>query len=147
MGTPEPDGASQTLARNVRKLREAQRLSYRDLEAKLRDYGKPILASGLLKLERGDRRTDVDELTALAWVLGPMAPGRLLTSNPEGTLLPAVVAKKHEEAIGRAVKAIADAAGEARVSPRSVIDYVDHAFTPVVFRPRATGDGEADDGR
>lgn len=144
MGTPDVGRSSHLLALNVRKLREAQRLSYRDLEAKLREYGKPILASGLLKLERGERRTDVEELTALAWVLGPMPPGRLLTTNPEGAFLPAAVAKEHEEAIGKVSKAILDIAVAARVSPRSVIDFVDHGFAPVIWRRRGaeTDDGE-----
>jgi len=66
--------ASERLACNVRELREKRQLSFRDLEAKLREHGKSILASGLLKLERGERRTDVDELIALAATLGVGVP-------------------------------------------------------------------------
>jgi transcriptional regulator with XRE-family HTH domain len=66
----ETVAASHELARKVCELRKRQRWSYRDLEAKLREHGQPILASGLFKLERGERRTDVDELAALAAVLG-----------------------------------------------------------------------------
>lgn len=131
------------MAANVKALREQHRLSYRDLEAKLREHGQPILASGLFKIERAERRVDVDELAALAWVLGPMPPGRLLSSHPS-PLLSGVDVKRHEEAIGRATKAIAEVATASGRHPGSVLDLLDMAVFNVVKMPIRWAD---DDGR
>ena len=64
----------------VRQLRELQRLSHRELSARLRHFGRPILPSGISKIESGDRRVDVDDLVALAGALG-VHPNTLL-ANP-----------------------------------------------------------------
>jgi transcriptional regulator with XRE-family HTH domain len=59
---------------NVKRLRWEKRLHYSELSEKLADVGRPIPPLGLRRIERGARRIDVDELGALAQVLGvPMA--------------------------------------------------------------------------
>lgn len=69
-GKPKKLGvASQRVARNVRLLRHHRDLSYAELSRRLADAGHPILDTGLMKLEKGDRRVDVDDLAALANVL------------------------------------------------------------------------------
>lgn len=59
--------AGERVAENVKRLRG--RTAYRELSAELERFGRPILPSGLLKLERGQRRVDVDDLIALALAL------------------------------------------------------------------------------
>jgi transcriptional regulator with XRE-family HTH domain len=61
----------------VKAIREARKLSVRDLSALLADLGRPILASGISKIEQGQRRVDTDELIALAIALG-VTPSSLL---------------------------------------------------------------------
>lgn len=70
--TPEPPTSSTgtVLATSVRRLREAQRLTYVELSERLTKVGRPIPVLGLRRIERGDRRVDVDDLFALAYVFG-----------------------------------------------------------------------------
>jgi transcriptional regulator with XRE-family HTH domain len=62
---------------HVRRLREEGQLSLQDLSDRLEFLGRPILPSGISKIESGDRRVDVDDLVALAHALGT-APNELL---------------------------------------------------------------------
>ncbi|MGY1636037.1 helix-turn-helix domain-containing protein [Geodermatophilus sp. SYSU D00742] len=79
------------VSRNVADLRRARGLSLGQLSEVMSDLGRPILASGLGKIETGERRVDVDDLVALALALG-VSPVRLLlpieahamTEAPEG---------------------------------------------------------------
>jgi transcriptional regulator with XRE-family HTH domain len=82
MPTPEIGPVGRQLGLNVRRLRKAHEMSLRDLSDKLGQYGRPILASGLLKVERAERRVDVDDLAALAATLEVPA-ARLLAEEPE----------------------------------------------------------------
>lgn len=53
----------------VRKLREARGLTIYDLAGRLRDIGRPIAASAVAKIERGQRQVTADDLMALALAL------------------------------------------------------------------------------
>ncbi|HEY9316117.1 helix-turn-helix transcriptional regulator [Williamsia sp.] len=66
---------------NIKRLREAQRITFAELSRRLTEIGRPIATLGLSRIETGDRRVDVDDLMALAVALD-VAPGRLL--SPEG---------------------------------------------------------------
>ena len=69
-GKPKELGvASRRVARNVRLLRHHRDLTYVALSKRLTEIGHPILDTGLMKIEKGDRRVDVDDLTALAEAL------------------------------------------------------------------------------
>ena len=61
--------AGQRVARNVRLLRHHRDLTYIALSKRLGEIGHPILDTGLMKIEKGDRRVDVDDLAALAEAL------------------------------------------------------------------------------
>lgn len=61
---------SEQVARAVKRLREEQRLPYTELSERLAKMGRPIPVLGLRRIERGERRVDVDDLMALARVLG-----------------------------------------------------------------------------
>jgi transcriptional regulator with XRE-family HTH domain len=62
---------------NIRRLREERRLTYAEVSRQLDGYNWPIPVLGLRRIERGERRVDVDDLTLLARVLG-VAPAALL---------------------------------------------------------------------
>ena len=72
METPEG-----LVSRNVRDLRDQRRHTVRSLSALLSELGRPILPSGITKIEDGSRRVDVGDLVALAIALG-VNPSRLL---------------------------------------------------------------------
>lgn len=57
------------IARQLKRFREAQRLPYTELSDRLAALGRPIPVLGLRRIERGERRVDVDELAALALAL------------------------------------------------------------------------------
>jgi transcriptional regulator with XRE-family HTH domain len=59
--------------RNIRRLRQTQRLTYVDLSKRLASAGRPIAILGLRRIEAGERRVDTDDLVALASVLGVTA--------------------------------------------------------------------------
>jgi transcriptional regulator with XRE-family HTH domain len=65
---------------NVKHLRQARGLTYKELAEQLGHAGRPIPVLGLARLERGERRVDVDDLVALARALG-VTPHELLFAN------------------------------------------------------------------
>ncbi|RFS86803.1 XRE family transcriptional regulator [Actinomadura spongiicola] len=65
------------VAENVRRFRTLRNLSTAQLAERLSAAGRPILANGITKIEAGTRRVDVDDLVALAAVLG-VNPSALL---------------------------------------------------------------------
>jgi len=68
---------------NIREIRDRRRVSLRALSERLSQLGHPLLASGLSKIETGDRGADVDDLVALALALD-VAPNRLLLTGTVG---------------------------------------------------------------
>jgi hypothetical protein len=65
------------VARNISALRDGT--SLRELSAALKSIGRPILPSGIVKTEKGERRVDAADLVAFALALG-VTPNRLLLS-------------------------------------------------------------------
>jgi transcriptional regulator with XRE-family HTH domain len=76
MGSPAPGKrvpvgpVGRRVIANVRLLRSSAGITYKDLSDRLAALGQPIPVLGLSRLERGERRVDVDDLVALAEVLG-----------------------------------------------------------------------------
>lgn len=60
---------SKRVADNVAKWRKARQLQQRDLSDKLTEVGRPMLPTVISKIERGERRIDVDDLIALSLAL------------------------------------------------------------------------------
>jgi transcriptional regulator with XRE-family HTH domain len=58
-----------TLMQNIRRIRQGRRLTYVDLSDRLTDVGRRVPVLGLARIERGERRVDVDDLVALAVAL------------------------------------------------------------------------------
>jgi transcriptional regulator with XRE-family HTH domain len=69
--------AGQNVRRNVRRLREDRRWSYRELSERLAQVGHAIPTVELGWVDAGERRVDVDDLVALAAVFD-LTPGELL---------------------------------------------------------------------
>lgn len=69
--------AAARVAANVERIRRARQLHQKDLSAKLREVGRPTLPTVISKIERGERRVDVDDLVALALALN-VSPAALL---------------------------------------------------------------------
>lgn len=59
----------EALRHNIRRIREDRRITYVELSERLSNVGRPIPVLGLRRIERGERRVDVDDLAALAVVL------------------------------------------------------------------------------
>ena len=57
------------LRANLVRIRQSRALSTTALATKMTALGRPMHATGITKIEKGDRRVDVDDLAALAQVL------------------------------------------------------------------------------
>lgn len=68
--------------RNILRLRTERRLTTARLSAALKELGQPIQPTGITKLEKGERRVDVDDLVALAVALH-VSPAQLLEPPTE----------------------------------------------------------------
>lgn len=69
---PKPTGwgpVSRYVADNLVRLRKARGLSTTRLSAELKGIGHSIPATGITRIEKGERRVDVDDLAALAVAL------------------------------------------------------------------------------
>jgi transcriptional regulator with XRE-family HTH domain len=94
-----------------------------ELSERLAALGRPILPSGLSKIEQGTRRVDVDDLVALADALETV-PSRLLRS-PDGSRAPIGLA--NEEIVDAAIAALraAEDAGISRDDVAAWMDQID----------------------
>lgn len=54
------------VARNIERVRKARQLKQKDVSERLRAVGRPILATVVSKIERGERRVDADDVMAFA---------------------------------------------------------------------------------
>lgn len=65
----EPGPLAHQVAESVRRIRESRGLTYAKLAERLIRVGRPIPVLGLSRIEKGDRRVDIDDLVALARAL------------------------------------------------------------------------------
>jgi transcriptional regulator with XRE-family HTH domain len=79
---------SRKVVENVKRLRAERRWSLVELSEEMGQAGRPILSSGLHRLERGKRRVDVDDLVALARVFAVNVTELLGTDPPSIAALP-----------------------------------------------------------
>lgn len=77
------------VAANLRKVRQSSGVDLRELSARIKATGRVISPSALSKIENGDRRVDVDDLTVFAYAL-ETTPAILL-APPDGGPVPAGV--------------------------------------------------------
>ena len=87
-GNP-PGHTNQYVAGNIRAARQAIGMDLRTMSDALDAAGRKLSPSGISKLENGDRRVDVDDLTVIAYLLRT-SPAALLTPPDEQTTLTGV---------------------------------------------------------
>ncbi|MFM9595801.1 helix-turn-helix domain-containing protein [Streptomyces scabiei] len=68
---------AEAVAENVKRLRERRSMTIYSLSGALEKVGRPITPSAIAKIERQQRQVNVDDLAALAVVLG-VSPSALL---------------------------------------------------------------------
>lgn len=86
MAGKPPGPTGDRVAQNLRAIRKSRGMSTYDVARCLREIGWPIQQTGVARIETGERRVDVDDLLALAAVLG-CSPARLLmppVTAPDG---------------------------------------------------------------
>ena len=113
------------VAAQIRWERQRKHLSLHQLSERLAAVGRPILPSGLNKIEQGTRRVDVDDLVALADALRTV-PGALL----QGPLREPVELTEEQKEIGKAaIDAIlrCEAAGMSRYDVIALMNMSDGA--------------------
>ncbi|NUP17095.1 MAG: helix-turn-helix transcriptional regulator [Streptomyces sp.] len=66
-----------TVAANLGRLRRARQMTTRQLSTALERHGRPIPASGITRMEKGERQVTADDLVALAVIFG-VSPAALL---------------------------------------------------------------------
>lgn len=76
-----------TVRQNVARYRKGLNLTYAQLARDLEERGHPIPPLGLRRIEAGERRVDVDDLTALALALD-VNPNALLMPPVDGSQVP-----------------------------------------------------------
>jgi transcriptional regulator with XRE-family HTH domain len=77
---------SRYVADNLVRLRKARGLSTTRLAAELKEIGHSIPATGITRIEKGERRVDVDDLAALAVALKVSPTAFLLPPTLVGTV-------------------------------------------------------------
>ncbi|MFF4448922.1 helix-turn-helix domain-containing protein [Streptomyces sp. NPDC001502] len=82
MEIPKSGSAPTQVARNIERVRKARQLKQKDVSDRLRAVGRPILATVISKIERGERRVDTDDVIAFALAMN-VSPLTLLLP-PEG---------------------------------------------------------------
>jgi transcriptional regulator with XRE-family HTH domain len=86
------------VAHNVRALREARGLTQTDVSDRMGAIGRPLQPTGVLKVEQGTRRVDVDDLVALALVFD-VPPVELLGPLDERDRTPVQRIERIEQAV------------------------------------------------
>ena len=116
---------------NLKELRDARGLSYRELSDRLRELGRPIPTLGLSRIEKGNRRVDADDLVALAIALR-VNPAALLLPRTGGNEDLVELAPNVHRSMLRAWRWM-DSAGplplsdDDRVSQREILDFFANA--------------------
>jgi len=96
-----PAGITNThVAQNILAARQAIGMDLRTMSDGLHAAGRKMSPSGISKLEAGDRRVDVDDLTVIAYLLRT-TPAALLTPPDEQTTLTGVPDGYEPEEIDR----------------------------------------------
>jgi transcriptional regulator with XRE-family HTH domain len=71
------------VARNLEDLREARRLTQKELAARMTALGRPVTMQMVSKMEQGERRVDADDLTTAAIALGVNVSALLLPRDAD----------------------------------------------------------------
>lgn len=104
------------VAQNIRAARQAIGMDLRTMSDGLEAIGRKLSTSGISKLENGDRRVDVDDLTAIAYLLRT-TPAALLTPPEDGTDLTGVPESYLPEEVKKWAR------GELTLTPEGLLAY------------------------
>jgi transcriptional regulator with XRE-family HTH domain len=137
MGTRrvEQGDTGHVVAAQIRRLRDEKRLSLQELSDRLAAVGRPILPSGLSKIEQGTRRVDVDDLVALADALGGVPSQLLEPYSRVGLDSSSQMLAEHGEAVGAAIAAIR-VCEDAGVGRYEVVELMNHLDRLARWRER-----------
>ena len=80
---------TQQVAANLRRARQSIGVDLRELSARIKETGRTVSPSALSKIENGDRRVDVDDLTVFAYAL-ETTPAALLAAGEDAPALAGV---------------------------------------------------------
>lgn len=69
MAIPESGPAASQVARNIQRVRKARQLKQSEVSERLAAAGRPTLPTVVSKIERGERRIEVDDLVAFGRAL------------------------------------------------------------------------------
>lgn len=134
-----PGPVTRTVILNVKRLRAEQKLSQEQLSRRLAEVGRPILPTGIHRLEHGKRRIDVDDLMGLAAAFEVTPITLLLPTVPKGSLPDEVpVAEITEKIRADAYRAWDWIRGEC---PLGEPDEDDEGFERLAFRRRSMPPG------
>jgi 8-oxo-dGTP pyrophosphatase MutT (NUDIX family) len=116
---------------NLTELREARKLTYRELSERLKAIGRVIPPLGLSRIEKGSRRVDADDLVALALALR-VNPAALLLPRTGGTEDVVELAPHVRRSMLRAWRWMDGAgplpqSGDDRVAWQEIADFAAHA--------------------
>lgn len=107
---------ARVFADNLVRIRRRRGLTVRDVSWLMRERGRVLLPSGVTNIETLRRRTDIDDVFALAAVLDCTVEELLgLTSPPTLPRVPDPAVTELEEAVRRAFAEISDRLRELRV--------------------------------
>lgn len=135
--TPGPTGRYAVEA--VKRLRAERRWSLADLSERLTEVGRPILATGLHRLENGKRRVDVDDLMGLAAAFEVTPITLLLPTVPKGALPEEVPVARITETISVDAYVAWDWIRGER--PLTGVDEDDDGYELLTFRRRSMPPG------
>ncbi|MGW3365966.1 hypothetical protein ACWDOR_23835 [Streptosporangium canum] len=115
----EERAPGEVLRRNIKHIRESQRITFVELADRLASIGRPIPVLGLRRIERGERRIDVDDLLAIAYALGA-APVDLLIPGNEKDTTPYSITPGLPSTVGTARRWIRGEAGSSPGEPNTL---------------------------
>lgn len=86
MGTRrvELGSTGKVVARNLARYRKREGLTLRELSSRLAETDRPMAHNTISEIEREARRTDVDDLMALAWALNVSPTALLMPETTDG---------------------------------------------------------------
>jgi len=112
------------VAANVRRLRAEKGLSLEQLAMRVTEAGHPMSLKTLSKLERGDRKVDVDDLAHLAAALDEtiellmVPPGRLVSVDLVR------LARRYRQAVDERTQTLRQLDAEVAVANKAILERV-----------------------
>lgn len=128
---------AQTVRDNIARIRGRERITLRQLSARLTDSGRPLSHTSLSQIESGNRRVDVDDLVSIALALN-VSPSTLLMPSTQ-TAGDKVTATGMKAVLAQEMWDWVTAASSGPPGSEIIdMDWVLRARPPWTFRPMTT---------